>query len=108
MARPFIIKRNDLSRSLKYYLRATPASNFTGASGFFNMRAKDGTKKIDRAAASLGNDAGGPFATYDWQDGDTDTEGRYEAEFEVILASGKPETYPNDDYIDVLIPKDLG
>jgi len=108
MARPFIIKRNDLSRSLKYYLRANPASNFTGATGVFNMRDKDGRVKIDRGTASLGNDAGGDYAQYDWQLGDTDTAGQYEGEFEVILASTKPETYPNDDYIDILIPKDLG
>ena len=108
MARPFIIKRNDLSRSLKSYLRASPASNFTGATVVFNMSTKDGTKKITRGTASLGNDADGDFATYDWQAGDTDTLGDYEGEFEVILASGKPETYPNDNFIDILITKDLG
>jgi len=108
MARPFTIKRNDLSRSLKYYLRANPASNFTGATVVFNMKTKDKAVKIARGTASLGNDADGDFATYDWQTGDTDTKGSYEAEFEVILSSGKPETYPNDDHIDVLITEDLG
>ena len=107
MAKPFTIKRNDLSRSLKIYLRANPASNFTGATGVFNMRDKDGRVKIDRGAVSLGNDAGGDFATYDWQLGDTNTAGRYEGEVEINLASGKPETYPNDNFVDILITEDI-
>lgn len=46
--------------------------------------------------------------TYTWQGTDTDTTGKYQAEFEVVWASGKRETFPNDSYISVVILADLG
>lgn len=107
MAKPFRIKRNDLSRSIKWYPRASPATNYTGATAVFNMRFKDGSTKINRATATIGNDADGTFLQYDWAGTDTDTAGDFEAEFEATLSSGKPETTPNDGFIWVKIDEDI-
>ena len=107
MARPFVIKRNDLSRSLKYYLKASPASDFTGATAVFNMMDQFGSVKVERGTATLGSDAGGDYAQYDWASGDTDTSGTFRGEFEVLLSNGRPETYPNGDYIPIRIPNDI-
>lgn len=105
--RAFNIKRNDLSRSLKYYLQASSSSSFTGATAVFNMREKGGHTKINRASASIASDAGGDYCQYDWSGTDTDTAGQYEAEFEVTLSSGKPETYPNNTFIRINITEDI-
>lgn len=40
---------------------------------------------------------------YEWQEGDTDVAGLFRAQFEVTLESGKPVTYPEEGYIEVLI-----
>lgn len=103
----FKIKQNDTSRSIKFYPHANPASNFTGASVVFNMADKYGGVKISRAAGSIASDTGGTYFQYDWQAGDTDTAGDYEAEFEVTLSSGRIETYPNSQNIDVKIGKEI-
>ena len=63
--------------------------------------------KINRGAATIGEDTKGTYFQYDWSGTDTDTAGAYEAEFEVTLTGSIPETYPNDSYIDVLITGDI-
>lgn len=109
MAKPiFRLKRNDTSRGIKYYPRANPASDFTGATVVFNMSVADGGgAKIDRGAASILTDTDGTYFDYAWSASDTDTAGDFDAEFEVTLSSGAVETYPNDTYILVKIAKDL-
>lgn len=104
----FLIKQNDLSRAIKYYPRANPASDFTGAIAVFNMRGRRGVGvKINRGSCTIGSDSGGTYFQYEWSGNDTDTPGLFEAEFEVTLSSGKPETYPNDTYIEVKILDDI-
>lgn len=108
MARPFKLKQNDLSRSLKWRPSAVTMSDFTGATLVFNMRAAGGgAVKISRAAATIGSDAKGTYFLYNWQPGDTDTAGDFEGEFEATLAGGLVETYPNDDYIEITIMDDI-
>lgn len=109
MAKPvFRLKRNDTSRSIRYYPRANPASDFTGATVVFNMSVADGGgAKIDRGSCTVASDSGGTYFEYDWTAADTDTAATYDAEFEATLASGEIETYPNDNYISVIIMKDL-
>ena len=103
----FNIKRRDTSRSLKFYPEALPTSDFTGASAVFNMREKAGRVNVNRASASIGFDDDGTFLQYDWAATDTDTAGEFEAEFEVTLASGGIETYPNNTYINIRILDDI-
>ena len=108
MALTFYIKENDTSRSLKAYPRATPASDFTGATVVFNMREKGTeTVKLSRAAAVIGSDSGGTYFQKAWSASDTDTPGKYEAEFEVTLLTGAVETYPSRGYISVVVGDDI-
>lgn len=107
MARPFLIKRNDTSRSLKFYPKASPASNFTGATAVFNMRERKGSTKVSRASATISSDSGGTYFQFDWSASDTDTAGDFEAEFEVTLANSAVETYPNSTWIDVKVTEDI-
>jgi len=44
---------------------------------------------------------------YDWVALDTADSGMYQAEFEVIFIGGTKETFPNNDYISVVIKPDL-
>lgn len=44
---------------------------------------------------------------YEWSDGDTETLGRHEAEFEITYSGGETETFPNSDNIEVYITEDL-
>lgn len=65
---------------------------------------------INRAAASIydiDSDAGTITVSYQWVSGDTDTAGRYRAEFEFDLTDG-PETAPTGGYIIIDIVPDLG
>jgi hypothetical protein len=44
---------------------------------------------------------------YDWVASDTANSGMYQAEFEVVYVGGTKETFPNNDYISVVIRPDL-
>jgi hypothetical protein len=52
----------------------------------------------------------GDWVVYDWQSGETDANGSYQAEFVVNLGDGHIVTVPNknDEYIYILIGKELG
>ena len=79
----------------------------TATSAVFNMRAKpSGAIKISRGSAGITNAAAGEV-TYNWGTADTNTVGNYEAEVEITWNDGKPETFPNDSYWDVVITDDI-
>jgi len=103
----FRLKRNDTSRPIKWYPRATPQSDFTGASVVFNMADASGSKKINRGPAYISSDTDGTFFAYEWTAADTSTADLFDAEFELTLADGDVETYPNDGYISVKILEDI-
>lgn len=44
---------------------------------------------------------------YDWATGDTDIPGVYKAEWEVVYADGKPQTFPTKSYHEIEILADL-
>jgi hypothetical protein len=54
------------------------------------------------ANATISNADGG-VVYYQWQTGDTDTIGSYEAEFEVTFTGGEIESFPNNRYIQIEI-----
>lgn len=101
----FYLKRGDTSPSLIYALDPTTVV-LTGATVRFNMRLSNGAVKVNRAAAVIVTTSP-PVVRYDWQAGNVDTAGFYEAEFEVTYAGGAVETFPNSDFIRVQITGDI-
>lgn len=104
----FTLKRNDTRPAFGAALLSNEvAYNLTGAAVKFIMKA-DGsvTPKINAAAVIL--DAATGLVEYQWTVTDTDTEGLYNAEWEVTDAEGKVITFPNDSYFTVEIVEDLG
>lgn len=122
LGQAFLIKRND---TLPYLRRQLVDSNGnavaigTADTVKFTMRTSTdltmaGSAKVHASADIIDADQG--IVEYKWAVGDTDTttydaQGRntpYAAEFEVTRASdGKIETFPQADYIQVTIPRDL-
>lgn len=104
----FYIKRNDTSPSLLGTLEdgAGAAVNVNGATVRFHLRSFGAQAiKVDAAAVVVSGLTG--VVRYDWQPGDTDTIGSYQAEFEVTYADGTIETFPNDGYTRVEIVGDI-
>lgn len=109
MANIHYMKAGDLSPSITATLTyadgsiidLTPATNPR-----FLMRAPgSSTLKVDGTAVLVAASQG--RVRYDWVDGDTDTPGNYQAEWEFTIA-GKKLTVPNDTYMIVRIAGDLG
>lgn len=76
------------------------------ANGVVIIGVMDGTKIIDRRAASSFNGSG--VVTMDWQAADTDTAGIIAFEVEVMWPGAKPQTFPVDDYLITTVYEDLG
>lgn len=73
----------------------------------FHMKEVDTQDVVVDSAASIINASEGKVA-YTWSDGDTDTTGRHEAEFEIHYSNNSGvETFPNGDNIEVYITEDL-
>jgi len=106
----FYLKQHDRLPSLVatlQYADGTP-KDLTGCTVKFLMRRTRGAlAKVD--AAAVVTDATTGAVRYDWASGDTDTVGRWQAEFEVKeTASGKLETFPNDQsYLTMVISDDV-
>lgn len=100
----FRIKRGDTSPSLRVALEPATIS-LIGATVTFQMRPRRGSISIDSVAVIEGNDP--PVVRYDWQDGETDTAGIYEAEFRVLYADNTTETFPNSGFLSVVIKEDV-
>lgn len=62
--------------------------------------------KVDAAAATFVDKVAGQVR-YEWGASDTDTPGRYNGEFVVTWSSGEETTFPNHDYIEVIIRPEL-
>ena len=108
MAKAFRLKKNDLSRSIIWRPATADAPPVTGSTAVFNMKDSSDVLKVNRAAATIDEDTKGVFFQYNWVVGDTDTAGTFEAEFEITLAGGNPETHPNEENISVVIIEDIG
>lgn len=102
----FYIKQNDSSPSLRVALKDGDgtAIDLLGASVKFYLVPVGETTPIVNATASI---LANGIVQYDWDNGDTSTPGTYKGEFEVTYAGGDVETFPNSDYISVIIKPEL-
>lgn len=107
----FTIKRNDTKPYLNVTLRSNGAPiDLTDCTVRFHMKMLNaGAAKVDASADIV--DALAGAVEYRWVAGDTDTEGTYNAEFEVVDAAGGVFSFPNGhdgtDYFTIEIPEDL-
>lgn len=91
----FHITENDTAPPIEATLKAgdpAAAVNLTGASVRFHMEDEAGTVKVDAAGTLV--DAANGKVKYDWQPADTDTAGRFKAEWEVTFSDGTIRTFP--------------
>ena len=105
----FYIKRNDRYPSIQQTLLIsdTAVRDLTGCTVKFIMWLKStGAVKINASASVVAPTTGG-VVRYDWAASDTDTAGRYDAEWEVTeTTSGKIETFPNNCALPIYILED--
>lgn len=99
----FTLKENDTKPILTAVLQYADgtALDLTGASVYFVMRDRHGIVKVMGNATILVPASG--KVEYQWQKGDTDTEGPYEAEFVVMYPDGFVQTVPSDGYLAVRV-----
>ena len=100
MAEMFI-KRNDTKPPLYVTLAdGGVAVDLSTATVKFHM----GTI-VDSDAVVIDGTAG--TVRYDWVAADTATAGCFPGEFEVTFADGSIQTFPNDENLTIIIPKDV-
>lgn len=105
MEADFVIKKGDLSPAIVAILRDADqeAIDLQTTTIRFHMRHfGSGAMKTDAAAESLqvgdGSDGSKGKVRYQWAAADTDTEGWFEAEFEVTNQA-RPQTFPNSRHL---------
>jgi hypothetical protein len=105
----FYIKQNDTSPDLQVICKDYSESvvSVSGAFVKFLMRNKR-TGEVQVNASGVVVDGPNGVIKYSWVTGDTDTVGRYEAEFQVTYADSSIETFPNNGFITVEVLDDIG
>lgn len=88
--------------------------DLTGATVRFVMKPENGTVLTVDGTADIDSDPTTGIVSYSWvapvgeTPGDTDTDGEYEAEFEVTFADDSIQTFPNSRYLRVKVLRQLG
>lgn len=101
----FWIKQGDTQLPITATLED---ADLSGASVRFIMRDAVGIAVRLDETATITNDTDPATVEYEWQNGETDVEGEFIAEFEVTFIDGSKMTYPNDGHIAVIIQRQLG
>jgi hypothetical protein len=102
----FYIKQNDTSPSMLATLQDANGVAVDLASATVNFYMGNINGNIVNSIATI-VDAEAGQVRYDWAALDTSDSGMYQAEFEVVFIGGTKETFPNNDYISVVIKPDL-
>lgn len=84
---------------------ATALADVATKVSFIMRKTNDPTPKIDELAEVV--DAPSRKVRYQWADGDTDTPGTYQAEWEVVFPDGRARTFPTTAYHSIDILADL-
>lgn len=105
----FVIKQDDTAPSYVADLKTNgaPVDLTPATSATFKMRQTGQTALKVNAAMAIDADPATGRVQYDWQTGDTDTIGTYEAEIEILWTDGTIETWPNTGYASVTVAADL-
>lgn len=108
MDNEFHIKRGDTLPYLSATLRGNDgtAADLTNATVLFKMRKANATAVALSRACSIIDAVKGKVRFY-WQAGDTDVVGKFQGEFEVTYVNGSIETFPNKDFVPVIIGGDI-
>lgn len=109
----FQIKQNDTYPSLEINIKSRgcldsiiPFNLSAVTACTFSMADNCGNLKIASMPATINSFSGGNIQ-YDWAVGDTDTHGKYKAEFELFFSDGKKATIPTLGVIEINILKDI-
>lgn len=108
--RRFNIKQNDTAPALKVKLLNDNGNLKKDmdliSSVQFHMMDRDENTVISKSGTIISEDDS--TVAYDWDDGDTESVGKYRGEFELEYDNqGGTETFPNSGYIDVIIDEDI-
>lgn len=103
----FNMKRGDTVPSIRRQLMGGDGIpvDLTGAVVRFSMKDYRGIKIMREECEII--DASTGVVQYNWQAGDTSVDGKYCAEFEVTYDNDGVETFPNFEFINVVIYKDI-
>lgn len=105
----YFLKKGDLEPAFTRTLESVDgeAVDLTGATVVFLMTKRGESSPTIEAEAEIEDPETAGEVTYVWAEGDTDAPGDYDAEFQVTFADGRPQTFPNADYLHVRIMRDL-
>jgi hypothetical protein len=102
----FQIKTGDTAPSITATLTAdSVAVDITSSTVRFHMVNSADEIKVDAAADIVLGTAG--TVRYDWVAADTDTAGRFKAEWEVTFSDGTIRTFPTPGYTNIRIVGDI-
>jgi len=106
MSSEFILKQHDTLPILTAILKDANGVviNLAATTVTFKMGTENSTKIT---GATTVTDTLNGAVKYEWQANDTDTAGIFLGEFEVVHASGKRETFPNNEPFRVVIRPDV-
>lgn len=112
-AKPFIIKRHDTLPALSISVKSRGdldeviPFNLSGVSACtFSMSDDSGSLKVSSVSATIMSSSGGTLQ-YDWNTDDTDTDGKFNGEFELFFVGGKKMSIPTLGAIEISIIKDI-
>jgi hypothetical protein len=110
MSTTFYMKQGDTLPAIAATLAGADGepADLTGASVRFLMRTKGSSSSVLVDADATVVDPTEGTVRYDWANGDTDTTGNHQAEWEVTFAGGEKQTFPNNAYTTVSIKDDIG
>ena len=105
----FVIKKKNTSPILQATLKDALGSaiNLNSATVRFRMRELGSTTLKVNQQAEIIDPAVNGVVRYAWQSSDVDSAGIFKAEFEVTYNDGRVETFPNEDFVTVLIQAGL-
>jgi len=101
------IKQNDTRDAVRAQLLDANEEivDLTDAESVSFQMGRKGKTKVDGEGEIVNETEG--RVKYEWQDGDTDTADVFKGEFRVEYLDGTVQTFPNNDWIKVVVTEDI-